>query len=145
MWKRITARKQSEKGALTRAVQSTRKPLVASAKWQRSRYSTATREEALKLTCKYWGAEVFWSGLLTVALADVAVRAVIGLVFLLVLKMPSLFNADEAVAGIAMVLVLRKVSINRSLAQAVQITMTTKTFSVVVGSFLVTMLLQLLH
>ncbi len=100
---------------------------------------------ALKLTCKYWGCEVFWSGLLTVAAVDVGVRAVIGLAGFLLLNMTSLFYADEAVAAVAMVIVLRKVSINQSLAQAVQITMTTKLFSVVVGSFLFVLLLHLLH
>jgi hypothetical protein len=100
---------------------------------------------ALKLTCKYWGAEVFWSGLMTVAGVDVLVRSAIGLVGLLLLHMSSLFYADEAVAAIAMVVVLRKVSINQSLAQAVQITMTTKVFSVVVGSVLVVMLLTALR
>lgn len=99
---------------------------------------------ALKLTCKYWGCEVFWSGLMTVAAVDVAIRMVIGLLFVLVLDMPT-FYADEAVAAIVMVLVLRKVSINQSLAQAVQITMTTKVFSIVVGSFLFVVMLQLLH
>ena len=59
--------------------------------------------------------------------------------------MESLFYADEAVAAIVMVLVLRKVSINRSLAQAVQITMTSKVFSIVVGSFLFVMFMHLLH
>jgi hypothetical protein len=100
---------------------------------------------ALKLTCKYWGCEIFWSGLMTVAAVDVGVRAVIGLVGFLALKMTSLFYADEAIAAIAMVIVLRKVSINQSLAQAVQITMTTKTFTVVVGSFLFVLLLHLWH
>jgi len=100
---------------------------------------------ALKLTCKYWGCEVFWSGLMTVAAVDVGVRAVIGLLGFLLLQMTSLFYADEAVAAVVMVLVLRKVSINQSLAQAVQITMTTKVFSVVVGSFLFVVLLNLLH
>jgi hypothetical protein len=100
---------------------------------------------ALKLTCKYWGCEVFWSGLMTVAAVDVAVRAVVGLIGLLLLQMESLFYADEAIAAIVMVLVLRKVSINQSLAQAVQITMTTKVFSVVVGSFLFVVMLNLLH
>lgn len=99
---------------------------------------------ALKLTCKYWGCEVFWSGLMTVAAVDVAIRMVIGLLFALVLDMPT-FYADEAVAAIVMVLVLRKVSINQSLAQAVQITMTTKVFSIVVGSFLFVVMTQLLH
>ena len=99
---------------------------------------------ALKLTCKYWGCEVFWSGLMTVAAVDVAIRLVIGLLFALVLDMPT-FYADEAVAAIVMVLVLRKVSINQSLAQAVQITMTTKVFSIVVGSFLFVVMTQLLR
>jgi hypothetical protein len=100
---------------------------------------------ALKLTCKYWGCEVFWTGLMTVAVVDVGVRAVIGLIGSLLLHMSSLFYADEAVAGFVMVLVLRKVSINQSLAQAVQITMTTKVFSVVVGSALFVVTMQLLH
>lgn len=100
---------------------------------------------ALKLTCKYWGCEVFWSGLMTVAAVDVTVRTVIGLIGFLLLDMSSLFYADEAVAAIVMVLVLRKVSINQSMAQAVQITMTTKVFSVVVGSFLFVVMLNLLH
>jgi len=100
---------------------------------------------ALKLTCKYWGCEVFWSGLMTVAAVDVAVRSVIGLIGFLLLDMSSLFYADEAVAAIVMVLVLRKVSINQSMAQAVQITMTTKVFSVVVGSFLFVVMLNLLR
>jgi hypothetical protein len=100
---------------------------------------------ALKLTCKYWGCEVFWSGLMTVAAVDVGVRSVIGLAGFLLLKMTSLFYADEAIAAVFMVLVLRKVSINQSLAQAVQITMTTKTFSVVVGSALFVILLHLWH
>jgi hypothetical protein len=99
---------------------------------------------ALKLTCKYWGCEVFWSGLMTVAAVDVAVRMVIGLFFALLLDMPT-FYADEAIAAIVMVMVLRKVSINQSLAQAVQITMTTKVFSIVVGSFLFVVMLNLLH
>jgi hypothetical protein len=99
---------------------------------------------ALKLTCKYWGAEVFWTGLMTVALVDVLIRGAIGAVGLVLLKMPSLFYADEAVAALAMVMILRKVSINQSMAQAVQITMTTKTFSIVVGSLLFTVLLGLI-
>jgi hypothetical protein len=100
---------------------------------------------ALKLTCKYWGCEVFRSGLMTVAGVDVLVRSVIGVAGLLLLGMDSLFYADEAVAAVVMVLVLRKVSINQSLAQAVQITMTTKVFSVVVGSFLFVLFMHLLH
>lgn len=100
---------------------------------------------ALKLTCKYWGVTIFWSGLLTVAAVDVAVRAIISGLGIFLLKMPSVFYADEATAAIIMVLVLRKVSVNQSLAQAVQITMTTKVFSIVVGSFLFTLLMSALN
>lgn len=99
---------------------------------------------ALKLACKYWGAEIFWSGLLAVSLVDVLVRGVIGLIGFKLLHMVSLFYADEAAAAFIMVLILRKVSINQSLGQAVQLTMTTKTFTVVVGSFLVTIALRML-
>ncbi len=99
---------------------------------------------ALKLSCKYWGAEVLWSGLLTVSLVDVLVRGVIGLIGFKLLHMVSLFYADEAAAAALMVLVLRKVSINQSLRQAVQLTITTKTFTVVVGSFLITIALRML-
>ncbi len=95
---------------------------------------------ALKLTFKYWGADIFLTGLLLVAAVDVVVRAVMGAIGMAWLQMPSLFYADEAIASVVMVMVLRKVSINQSLGQAVQITMTTKTFSVVVGSFLFTVL-----
>jgi hypothetical protein len=97
---------------------------------------------ALKLTCKYWGAEIFFTGLLTVALVDAVVRGIAGFVGTVWLQMPTLFYADEALAAIVMILILRKVSINQSLAQALQITMTTKTFSIVVGSLLITLALH---
>lgn len=99
---------------------------------------------ALKLTCKYWGVEIFWSGLMIVALVDAGLRGTMGAIGILWLQMPSLFYADEAISAIAMVLILRKVSINQSMGQAVQVTMTTKTFSIVVGSFLFTLLLNVL-
>ena len=100
---------------------------------------------ALKLACKYWGAEVSWTGLVTVAAADVVVRGGMGLVGTLLLGFPSLFYADEAVGALVMVLLLKKLSYNHSLAQAVELTITSKTFSIVVGAFLVTMILRLLH
>ncbi len=100
---------------------------------------------ALKLTFKYWGAEIFWRGLMLVALVDTVIRAAFGLVGQLVLKTPSMFYMDEAAAGIVMVFMLRKMSINQSFSQAVTITMTTKVFSIVVGSFLFVALLHLLH
>lgn len=99
---------------------------------------------ALRIACKYWGAEVFWSGLMTVAFADVAVKAVLGFIGMKLLGMPMLFYADEAAGALAMILILQRVSINRSLQQAVTITLTTKVFSIVVGSLLMTVLLNAL-
>jgi hypothetical protein len=100
---------------------------------------------ALKLTTKYWNADVEWKGLMLAAAADTGVRAVVLFIGERLLKMFSVFYADEALAAIVLVLVLRKVSTNQSLQQAVTITMTCKVFSVVVGSFLVTVLLHALH
>jgi hypothetical protein len=100
---------------------------------------------ALKLTCKYWNADVDWSGLMLAAAADTGVQAVVGIIGKVVLQMFTVFYADEAVGAAVLVLVLRKVSTNQSLQQAVTITMTSKVFSIVVGSFLVTVLLRALH
>ncbi|MDQ5980361.1 MAG: hypothetical protein QG602_3337 [Verrucomicrobiota bacterium] len=100
---------------------------------------------ALKLTCKYWGADVDWSGLMIAAAADTGVRAVIGVIGYVVLEMFTLLYADEAIAAIVLVMVLRKVSTNQSLQQAVTITMTSKVFSIVVGSFLTVLILNALH
>ncbi len=100
---------------------------------------------ALKLTCKYWGADVDWSGLMIAAAADTAVRAIVGVIGYVVLEMFTLLYADEAIAAIVLVLVLRKVSTNQSLQQAVTITMTSKVFSIVVGSFLTVLILNALH
>jgi hypothetical protein len=99
---------------------------------------------ALKLACKFWGYDTFWSSLLIGAAADTAVRVAVDLIGHHWLGMMSLFYADEAIAAIVLVLVLKKVSINQSTAFAVQITVTSKVFSVVVGSFLVTVLLNVL-
>jgi hypothetical protein len=100
---------------------------------------------ALKLTCKYWNADVDWSGLMLAAAVDTGIRAVVLGIGEGLLGMFSVFYADEALAAIGLVLVLRKVSTNQSLQQAVTITMTSKVFSIVVGSFLVTVLLRALH
>ncbi len=100
---------------------------------------------ALKLTCKYWGADVDWSGLMIAAAADTGVRAIVGVIGYVVLEMFTLLYADEALAAIVLVLVLRKVSTNQSLQQAVTITMTSKVFSIVVGSFLTVLILNALH
>lgn len=100
---------------------------------------------ALKLACKYWGAEVFWSGIMTVCAVDVAVRGGIALIGEVLLDFPTLFMADELVASIVMMLLLKKLSINHSITQAVELTLTTKTFSIVVGSFVVTVLLRILN
>lgn len=100
---------------------------------------------ALKLTCKYWGADVDWSGLMIAAAADTGVRGMVLGIGEGLLGMFSVFYADEALAAIVLMLVLRKVSTNQSLQQAVTITMTSKVFSIVVGSFLSIMILRALH
>ncbi|AOS43230.1 hypothetical protein Verru16b_00273 [Lacunisphaera limnophila] len=99
---------------------------------------------ALKLACKYWNSDVPWTGLLLVAGVDVAVRGVIGYIGFAMLDMMTLFYADEAVAAGVMVGLLRKVSINQRLALAIEVVLTTKMFSIVVGSFLVTVLMRTL-
>jgi len=100
---------------------------------------------ALKLTTKYWAVDVDWSGILIAAGADTAVRGVLGLVAEFALHTPSLFYVDEAIAAVVLVLVLRKVSTNQSLNQAVTITFTVKTFSIVVGSVVMVGLMGLMH
>ena len=100
---------------------------------------------ALKLSCKSWGAEVFWDTILTVCAVDVAVGGVMTLAGELLLGFPTLFNADDLVGGIVMLFLLKKLSVNHAISQAIQLTLTTKTFSIVVGSFLVTVILRMLH
>lgn len=97
---------------------------------------------ALKLSCKYWNSEVPWNGLMLVSIVDVAVRGVIGFIGYQVLEMMTLFYADEAVAALVMVVMLRKVSINQRLSLAIEVVVTTKVFSIVVGSFIVTVLMR---
>lgn len=99
---------------------------------------------ALWLTTKYWGVEMAWSGLITAAAADTATRAVVGAVVLWALGLGSTLFIDEALAALVLVGVLRKVSYNHALAQAVTIMLTSKTFAIVVGSFLSTFLMHTL-
>jgi len=100
---------------------------------------------ALKLTSKYWNADIGWSGLMLAAAADTGARAVILGVGEGLLGMMSVFYADEAAGALVLMMVLRKVSTNQSLQQAVTITMTSKIFSIVVGSFLSVVILRALH
>lgn len=99
---------------------------------------------ALKLATKYWNSDVPWNGLMLVAVVDVIIRGVIGYIGYGVLEMMSLFYADEAVAALVMVGLLRKVSINQRLSLAIEVVLTTKVFSIVVGSFVVTVLMRTL-
>jgi hypothetical protein len=99
---------------------------------------------ALKLATKYWNSEVPWNGLMLVAIVDVIIRGVIGYIGYAVLDMMSLFYADEAVAALVMVGLLRKVSINQRLSLAIEVVLTTKVFSIVVGSLVVTVLMRTL-
>jgi hypothetical protein len=100
---------------------------------------------ALRIACKYWQAEVFLSGLLIVAAVESVMLALMNLAAEWWLGFPTLFYADEAISGVVMLMLLKKLSINQSTNQAIQLTLTTKTFTVVVGSFLITVLLRLLH
>ena len=100
---------------------------------------------ALKLTTKYWSVDVQWPGLLLAAAADTGTRTVIALIGQYVFHASSLFYIDQASATVVLVLVLRKVSTNQSLNQAVGIAMGVKVFSIVVGSILITMLLNMGH
>lgn len=97
---------------------------------------------ALKLTSKYWNADIEWSGLMIAAAADTGVRAVVLGIGEGLLGMFSVFYADEAAGALVLMSVLRKVSTNQSLQQAVTITMTSKVFSIVVGSFLSVVILR---
>ncbi|HLP24304.1 MAG TPA: hypothetical protein VK477_01410 [Acidobacteriota bacterium] len=99
---------------------------------------------ALWLTTKYWSVEISWFGLAMAAVADTVTRAAVGAVALWALNMGTTMYADEATAAIVLVVVLRKVSYNQSLSQAVTITLTSKTFSIVVGSFLSVFLMHTL-
>jgi len=98
---------------------------------------------ALKLTAKYWGYELLLGGAIIVAVIDTIVRTAVSLGGKILLGMPTVFYADEAIAAIVMVMLVKKLSTSQSLNQAIQITMTTKVFTIVAGSFLVTMVLQL--
>lgn len=99
---------------------------------------------ALKLACKYWGAEVFWDVIFIVSGADALVSGGMNLMGELLLGFPTLFSADDLVGGIVMLFLLKKLSVNHAIGQAIQLTLTTKTFIIVVGSFLLTMVLRLL-
>jgi hypothetical protein len=99
---------------------------------------------ALWLTTKYWSVEISWFGLAMAAIADTVTRAAVGAIALWALQMGTTMYADEATAAIVLVVVLRKVSYNQSLSQAVTITLTSKTFSIVVGSFLSVFLMHTL-
>jgi hypothetical protein len=100
---------------------------------------------ALKLTAKYWSVDIEWQGLMIAAAADTGVRAVVLGVGEGLMDLPTVFLADEALAAIVLVLVLRKVSTNQSLQQAITVTVTSKVFSIVVGSFLSVVILRALH
>lgn len=99
---------------------------------------------ALWLTTKYWSVEISWIGLAIAAAADTVTRAAVGAVAFWALQMGTTMYADEATAAIVLVVVLRRVSYNQSLSQAVTITLTSKTFSIVVGSFLSVFLMHTL-
>lgn len=96
--------------------------------------SAAMMLAALKLTTKFWDLPIEWSGLLIAAGADTLVRFVLQVLGNIVLELPSMFFVDEILATCALVAVIRHVSDNKSLGRAVTIGMSSKIFSIVVGS-----------
>ena len=97
---------------------------------------------ALKLTCLFWGVTVEWPGLMLAALADAVTRMMMHMVANYFLHLPSFFFVENGIAAIVLVIVLTKVSINRSVGQAVQLAISSKTFSLVVWALLVTTMMR---
>lgn len=91
---------------------------------------------ALRFNCKYWGVDIDWRGLMLAAAVDTGVRAVVVIAGRFLWHLPSLFHADVALAGCVLVFVLRRVSTNRSLQQAVTMTLTSKVFAIVLETIL---------
>ncbi len=89
---------------------------------------------ALKLTTKFWDLPIEWRGLCIAAGADTLVRFVLQALGNIVLELPSMFYVDEIIATCVLVAVIRHVSDNKSLGRAVTIGMSSKIFSIVVGS-----------
>jgi hypothetical protein len=58
------------------------------------------------------------------------------------LHLPFFFHIDDIIAAIVMIIVLMKVSINRGVAQAVQLTVLSKTFSLVVWALVITAMMR---
>jgi flagellar motor protein MotB len=96
---------------------------------------------AIKIT-KYWAVDIEWPGILIAASVDTAVKVVVRIIGIVLMDLPMLFYADEALGALAMVFVLRKVSTNQRLEQAVTVTFTSKIFAVVCGYFLGMMILS---
>lgn len=99
----------------------------------------------LKLTTKYWSVDIDWSGILLAAAAETGTGAVIGLIGEYVFHTTSLYYLDRIAATIVLVLVLRKVSTNQSLNQAVSIALGSRLFTMLVKLMLFTVLLNALH
>jgi hypothetical protein len=97
---------------------------------------------ALKLTCIFWGVTVEWPGLMLAALADAVTRMTLHLAAIYFLHLPSFFFVENGVAAVVLVIVLMKVSINRGVKQAVQLTLTSKTFALVVWAVVITVMLR---
>ncbi|HYC71255.1 MAG TPA: hypothetical protein VEB66_08625 [Opitutaceae bacterium] len=96
---------------------------------------------AIKITTKYWAVDIEWPGILIAAAVDAGVKVVVRVVGFVFLDLDTFFYADEAIGAIALVFILRKVSTNQRLEQAVTVMFTSKIFAVVVGHFLGAMLL----
>ncbi len=96
----------------------------------------------LKLTAKYWSVDIDWSGILIAAAAETGTSAAIGLIGEYVFHTTSLYAIDRIAATIVLVLVLRKVSTNQSLKQAVSIALGSRLFTMLVKVALFTLFLN---
>jgi hypothetical protein len=96
----------------------------------------------LKLTAKYWSVDIDWSGILLAAAAETGTSAAIGLIGEYVFHTTSLYYLDRLAATIVLILVLRKVSTNQSLNQAVSIAIGSRLFTMLVKVLLFTLVLN---
>lgn len=96
---------------------------------------------AIKLTAKYWAVDIEWPGILIAAAVDAAVKIGVRLIGFFAFGLEVFFYSDEALGAIALLFILRKVSTNRRLDQAVTVMFTSKIFCLAIGHVLYGVLL----
>jgi hypothetical protein len=100
---------------------------------------------ALLAAARFWNCGLLFGGVVLAVSADALTRTAVDFAGTQWLGLPTLFGADEAIAGLALLLVLKQVAINRSTPVVARVVLATKTFTLVIGSFVVTVLLRLIH